>query len=290
MKSFFGHLACLLILLAALAWFLFPYLSDQYEQAQRIPTIEGFERQIKSMDSRQAASVAASWKQFNESLSSGADGTQGMETVGGLIAVLEIPEIGVRLPVYPAGGSQGRETGAVHNPRSSLPTGEAGARTMLEGNSGRLARTDSPWIDPWLEKFQVFSAQLLRRLDQVKQGNFMYLYTPLGLQAYEVAETQKAQAGQIRVPKGDDAWLVVMTSLGGQDRQLVYGKLMRVPENAAVMERGDSASIPSDTVNVLLIGSPVLLIGLLLVLLVELIRRRHYRLPADSRKRKNVEG
>ena len=290
MKSFFGHLACLLIILAVLAWFLFPYLSDQYDQAQRVSLIESFEQQVKAMEPSQAAAVKAAWKQYNESVSSGAGQAPGIETVNGLIAVLEIPDIGVRLPVYPAGNSQARDTGAVHVAASSLPTGEAGTRTVLAGNNGRLAQLDNPWIDPWLEKFQVFSAQLLHRLDQVKQGSIMYLYTLCGVQAYEVVETQKAQAGQIRMPEGQNAWLAVMTNLGGQQRQLVYGKLLSIPENTIVLEHSDGASIPSDSVNVLLMGFPVFLVGLAVMLLVELIRRWHYRLPADSKKREKAEG
>ena len=290
MKSFFGHLAFLLILLAVLAWFLFPVLSDQYDQAQRIPLIERFEQQVKAMDSGQSAAIEASWKQYNESITSGTEEAPKIETVNGLIAVLEIPGIGVRLPVYPSTDSQGRNTGVVHNPRSSLPTGENRARTVLVGNNGRQAAVDSPWIDPWLEKFQVLSAQLLHRLDQVKQGSMMYLYTPCGVQAYEVVETIKTQSGQMRMPEGESAWLVVMTSLGGQERQLVYGRLLRLAENAAAMERGDGAAIPSDSVNVLLIGSPVLLVGMVFMLLVELIRRWHYRMPADSKKHRKAEG
>ena len=284
MKSFFGHLACLLIILAVLAFFLFPVLSDQYEQGQRMPMIENFEWQVKAMKPDRTEGIRAAWKEYNESASSGAEGAPQIETVNGLIGVLEIPDIGVRLPVYPAGTSQAMDTGVMHVSGTSLPTGEAGARTLLAGNNGRLARTNNPWFDPWLEKFQVFSAQLLHRLDQVKQGNMMYLYTPLGAQAYEVMETQQVDAGSIRVPEGSGSWLVVMTNLGGQSRQMVYGKLMSLPQNEVVMEHGDAASIPSDSVNVLLIGSPVVLVGLVFIFIVEFIRRWHYRLPADSKK------
>lgn len=290
MKSFFGHLALWLIFLAVLSFLLFPTVSDQYEQAQRIPLIEKFEQQVKSMETDRQDAIRASWKQYNESLSSGEEELPKIETVNGLIAVLEIPDIGVRLPVYPSGNSQARDTGVLHNARSSLPTGEAGTRTVVAGNNGRLAQVGSPWIDPWLEKFQVFSAQLLHRLNQVKQGSIMYLYTPCGVQAYEVAETQQVEGGQIRMPEGSAAWLVVMTSLGGQQRQLVYGKLMRLPDNSVVLEHGDSASIPADSVNVLLIGSPVLAVGLVFMLLVELVRRWHYRLPDDSNKHNMAEG
>ena len=289
MKSFLGRLACLLIILAALAWFLFPYLSDQYDQAQRISLIESFEQQVKAMEPSQADAVKAAWRQYNESVSSGAGQTPGIETVNGLIAVLEIPDIGVRLPVYPAGSTQARDTGVIHVAASSLPTGEAGTRTVLAGNNGRLTQLGSPWIDPWLEKFQVFSAQLLHRLDQVKQGNIIYLYTLCGVQAYEVVETQEAQAGQIRMPEGGGAWLVVMTNLGGQQRQLVYGKLLSIPENTVVLEHSDGTSIPSDSVNVLLMGLPVILVGLVFMLLVEFIRRWHYQLPANGKKRKKAE-
>ena len=51
-----------------------------------------------------------------------------------------------------------------------------------------------------------------------------------------------------------------------------------------------SSSVTADAVNVILIGSPVLLVGLVFILLVELFRRRHYKLPADSKKRNNAEG
>ena len=114
MKSFFGHLACLLIVLAVLSYFLFPLLSDQYDQAQRIPLIESFERQVKSMSDDQAASLRAAWEEYNRALKSGEEQLPEIETVNGLIAVLEIPDIGVRLPVYPTGNSVARDTGVIH--------------------------------------------------------------------------------------------------------------------------------------------------------------------------------
>ena len=290
MKSFLIHLACLLVVAAVLFCVLFPVLSDQSEQAQRISLIEGFEKQVKAMSAQQTADFRAAWDAYNQALASGEGQLPEIQTVNGLIAVLEIPDIGVRLPVYPSGNSQARETGTIHAASSALPTGETGTRTLLAGNNGRMARLDNPWIDPWLEKFQMFSAQLLHRLDQVKQGAVMYLFTPCGAQAYEVAEIQKTQAGKIRMPDSGNAWLAVMTNLDGQERLLVYGKHLSLPANAVVMEHSDGAAIPSDAVNVLLIGSPVLLAGLIFIVLVEIIRRRHYRLPADSKKRNSTEG
>ncbi len=290
MKSFLIHLACLLVVAAVLFCVLFPVLSDQSEQAQRISLIEGFEKQVKAMSAQQTADFRAAWDAYNQALASGEGQLPEIQTVNGLIAVLEIPDIGVRLPVYPSGNGQARETGTVHAASSALPTGETGTRTLLAGNNGRMARLDNPWIDPWLEKFQMFSAQLLHRLDQVKQGTVMYLFTPCGAQAYEVAEIQKTQAGKIRMPDSGNAWLAVMTNLDGQERLLVYGKHLSLPTNAVVMEHSDGAAIPSDAVNVLLIGSPVLLAGLIFIVLVEIIRRRHYRLPADSKKRNSAEG
>lgn len=290
MKSFLIHLACLLAVAAVLFCVLFPVLSDQSEQAQRISLIEGFEKQVKAMSAQQTADFRAAWDAYNQALASGEGQLPEIQTVNGLIAVLEIPDIGVRLPVYPSGNSQARETGTIHAASSALPTGEIGTRTLLAGNNGRMARLNNPWIDPWLEKFQMFSAQLLHRLDQVKQGAVMYLFTPCGAQAYEVAEIQKTQAGKIRMPEGETAWLAVMTNLDGQERLLVYGKHLSLPANAVVLEHSDGAAIPSDAVNVLLIGSPVLLAGVIFMVLVEIIRRRHYRLPADSKKRNSAEG
>ena len=65
---------------------------------------------------------------------------------------------------------------------------------------------------------------------------------------------------------------------------------MRLPDNSVVLEHSDNATIPADSVNVLLMGSPVLAVGLVFMLLVEFVRRWHYRLPEDRRKHKMAEG
>ena len=111
------------------------------------------------------------------------------------------------------------------------------------------------------------------------------VYKKYGTRSY-----RRKDSGKIRVPEGEYAWLAVMTNLGGQERQVVYGKLLSLPANSVVLEHGDGASIPSDAANVLLIGSPVLLVGLVFMLLVEFFRRWHYRLPADSNKKNHTEG
>ena len=131
MKSFLIHLACLLVVLAVLFCVLFPHLSDQNEQAQRISLIESFEKQVKAMSAERAADFRAAWDAYNQALVSGEGQLPEIETVNGLIAVLEIPDIGVRLPVYPAGSSQARDTGVIHASSSALPTGENGTRTLL---------------------------------------------------------------------------------------------------------------------------------------------------------------
>ena len=291
MKSFLGHLALWLVILIAAACLLFPWASDQYAQYRNAPLIEAYERQTKEMGKEETASLLATWQAYNRYLAGEETPDEKPRTVNGLLAVLEIPSIGVRLPVYPAGTKDAMASGVVHASKSDLPTGESGGHTVLAGANGHLAQTGNEWIDPWLEKYRVLDVQLLNRLEKLKTGEMMYLLTPSGIQPYLVEEVGQAQPGQLEVPgeTENSAWLTVMTNLG-EKRLLAHGRLTSIPENAAAMEEADDVTVPADWLNVVIIGAPVLLAGLLVMLLVELARRPHYRLPADWKIREKAEG
>ena len=69
------------------------------------------------------------------------------------------------------------------------------------------------------------------------------------------------------------------------DRTLLV-RSSRIPISLAreTLQEEDCASFPENWQNVLLLGSPVLLLGLIVLWIIERIKRRSYRLPDEGRQ------
>lgn len=282
MKGFLIRLAVLILVLAVLGYLLYPVFSDQYAQSQLIPQMERYQAQVKTLSAQGKAGILAEWTAINKKVAAGdADAAAQPQTVNGLMGILEIPSIGVRLPIYPAGMENALQNGVTPIPGWALPTGQKGVRAGLTGANGRLGEGELGYMN-------LLAAQLLHRLGQVKTGDMIYLYLPAGDQVYQTVAT--GAIGQTALPEGEEneAWLTITNGEGGNAE--VLGRLVTLPEGKDILARSDQPRVPADWVNVLCIGSPVLLVGLILMALVELFRRRHYRLPADSKISKNIEG
>lgn len=295
MKEFLVRLACMLAVLAVLGYFLYPVLYDQYSQSQTIPAIEKYHSQVKALSQAGKDSVLTEWRAIN-SQASETDASQA-QTVNGMVAVLEIPEIGLRLPVYPKADAENLKTGAALKTGSQLPTGDDGVQIALVGADGLLAQGE-------LGYFGLHDAQLFRKIDQIPTGSLMYLFTPLGTQAFlveAVREPPKAASTaegesppQEQAPPEEtaqqDPSLSRLTVTTEDGSKWATGRRLYAPQDKALLAAGDVTQVPPDWASVLLLGSPVLLVGLVFMNLVELIRRRHYRLPNKKKKPKKSEG
>ena len=89
--------------------------------------------------------------------------------------------------------------------------------------------------------------------------------------------------------EADSRMLTLITERKG-NRLLITGKQVSVADVREALKAEDVATIPSNLANILLLGIPVLLVGILLIFIAEQFQRLRYRLPVEGRKaRKNEE-
>ena len=86
--------------------------------------------------------------------------------------------------------------------------------------------------------------------------------------------------------EGDEK--LTLVSQRKDQRLLVQAERIPIREARTLLAETDQVSFPANWQNVLLLGCPVLLAGLLVLWIVELIRGRFYRLP-DEGKREDAE-
>ena len=132
----------------------------------------------------------------------------------GIIGYVEIPTIGVKLPVYQGTSAGDLERGVGHLKGSSLPVGGKGTHAVLTGHTG------------------LSQAKLLSDLTEMKEGDVFYIYV-LGRQlAYEVYATSVVlpeDTEQLRIEKDKDLVTIVTCTPYGINthRLFVHGK--RIP-------------------------------------------------------------
>ena len=86
--------------------------------------------------------------------------------------------------------------------------------------------------------------------------------------------------------EGDEE--LALVSQRKDQRLLVQAERIPIREARTLLAETDQVSFPANWQNVVLLGCPVLLAGLLVLWIIELIRGRFYRLP-DEGKREDAE-
>lgn len=147
-------------------------------------------------------------------------------SVGGAMCYIDIPKIGVYLPVRHGTGTETLERAVGHVVGTSLPVGGAGTHAVLSAHSG------------------LASAKLFSDIDQLVKGDVFYIHVLGEVLAYEVdqiATVLPSDTSLLQIEDGQDLMtLVTCTPFGvNTHRLLVRGhRLAYVPELAA--ERGAS--------------------------------------------------
>lgn len=129
----------------------------------------------------------------------------------GLMAVVEIPKIQVKLPVYHGTSPKVLQIGAGHLEGSSLPVGGRTTHTCIAAHRGLPSR------------------ELFTRLDLLETGDLFYIHTPGEVLAYQVRSLETVspdQTDSLKIQKGEDlATLITCTPYGINTHRLyVHGK------------------------------------------------------------------
>ena len=128
---------------------------------------------------------------------------------------------------------------------------------------------------------------MLEDLDKLIPGNLVILNVLDRTMVYRVKGVQmlaSAGLGELDLtPEEGDEKLTLITQRKDQ-RLLVQTERIPIREARMLLAETDHVSFPADWQNVLLMGCPVLLAGLLVLWIIEMIRGRFYRLPDEGRR------
>ena len=155
----------------------------------------------------------------------------GQLTVGGAMCTIDIPKIGVYLPVRHGTGAETLERAVGHVVGTSLPVGGAGTHAVLSAHSGMA------------------SAKLFSDIDQLVKGDVFYIHVLGEVLAYEVdqiATVLPSDTSLLQIEDGQDlVTLVTCTPFGvNTHRLLVRGhRVPNVPE--LVVENGKTPKAAS---------------------------------------------
>lgn len=154
----------------------------------------------------------------------------GQLTVGGAMCTIDIPKIGVYLPVRHGTGAETLERTVGHVAGTSLPVGGSSTHAVLSAHSGMA------------------SAKLFSDIDQLVEGDTFYIHVLDEVLAYEVdqiATVLPSDTTLLQIEDGQDlVTLVTCTPFGvNTHRLLVRGhRVPYVPE--LVVENPDAAAHP----------------------------------------------
>jgi len=272
-----GFLAPLLLFAAGAGIFLYPAVSNfiaEQEQRAAIRTYEAV------MDEEDAQSLEKEWqmaREYNENLAgdpvhdpfvygSGYVLPDNYESVlnvngDGVMGYIDIPKIGVYLPIYHGTDEETLAKGAGHLEATALPIGSAGGHSVISAHRG------------------LPSAELFTRLNEMETGDIFYIHVLDETLAYEVDQINVIDPQELTSLKAhenqDLVTLLTCTPYGvNTQRLLVRGS--RIPYEEAVNKTPET-DIESTWLREY-IAAIVVGVGLLIIVLVFfMIRKRRKR-------------
>lgn len=222
----------MIVVIAGIVLMLYPYISEYFFENRVDSEIMAYKECINKTVDQQYQRMLEQAEEYNSYLQksqmqltdpfANTEGTEEQPVYesllqvddSGIIGYVEIPTIGVKLPVYQGTSAGDLERGVGHLKGSSLPVGGKETHAVLTGHTG------------------LSQAKLLSDLTEMKEGDVFYIYV-LGRQlAYEVYATSVVlpeDTEQLRIEKDKDLVTIVTCTPYGINthRLFVHGK--RIP-------------------------------------------------------------
>ena len=224
MKKHLPTVFVVLIFLCGLSLFLYPTISNLYNQHLNRKLIGDYEEAFASVTPEQKIEAMEVARLYNQSC--GDEGKQQelgltyenvLNTAGnGIMGYIEIPKISVSLVIYHSVEENVLQKGIGHVPESHLPVGGENTHCVLAGHTG------------------LPSAKLLTNIDRLKTGDRFYIHVLNEVLEYkidDVSVVEPDEVSRLSVISGKDCvTLVTCTPYGvNSHRLLVRG--VRVDEN-----------------------------------------------------------
>ena len=216
---------------AALGLLLYPLISEAVNAKYHSDIETAYTAAIEETDKAELTAQREAAEQYNAMLS-GAAITEGgasapplayaqQLTVGGVMCYVEIPKIGVYLPVEHGTSADTLEKSVGHVVGTSLPVGGASTHAVLSAHSGMA------------------SSKLFSDIDQLAEGDTFYIHVlgdTLAYQVDNIATVLPTDTSLLQIEDGKDlVTLVTCTPFGvNTHRLLVRGhRVPYVPEQKA---------------------------------------------------------
>ena len=129
--------------------------------------------------------------------------------------------------------------------------------------------------------------RMLEDLDKLIPGNLVILNVLDRTMVYRVRGVQMLSSAGLKeldLTPGEGDEKLTLVSQRKDQRLLVQAERIPIREARTILVENDQVTFPANWQNVLLLGCPVLLVGLFVLWIIELIRGRFYRLPGEGKR------
>ena len=292
MKKFLTVLILLLLTAAVIGYFIYPTISDQLGRRRDAEIMAVYREKTAALDADGKTELFEQAKAWNDSLEqvrtddvftagmirTSRDYQNRMNVHDGVIGELVIPEISLSLPIWHLSTETPATRKLVHVNTSSLPADGSGENIILagpgilqaEGIPGEMGLTDD---------------RMLEDLDSMIPGTLIILNVTDRTMVYRVTGIQMLSAAGLKemdLTPGEGEERLTIISPRKDRRLMVQAERIPIREARTLLAEEDQATFPENWKNVLFLGCPVMIAGLLVLLIIELIRGRVYRLPGEQ--------
>ena len=279
-KSRLPTVILILVFMAGLCLLLYPTVSNYWNSLHHSTAINHYLSDVGEIDDGKSEALLEAARQYNRSLLDRPDQYSLTDqqaaaypelpyvSKDGVIGIVEIPSIGVTLPVYHGTSSSVLQKAVGHLEWTSLPVGGQSTHSVLSGHRG------------------LPSSKLFTDLDKLAVGDVFCIRVLNETVTYEVDQiliVEPADTTALQIVEGEDyCTLMTCTPYGiNTHRILVRGHRIENAEEARfVRVSADAVMIEP------LLVAPAMFVGLLLVLLIVIALTPH---GADSNEEDRYE-
>lgn len=205
----------------------YPFIMRIFYRQGEKAAYDSYEEALLKMEQKECSQMCAKACAYNRKLykketETPGDAFDGVDVTGdeynsllnvdgkGMMAVVEIPKIQVKLPVFHGTSADVLQKGAGHLEGSSLPVGGEGTHTCIAAHRGLPSR------------------ELFTRLDLLETGDLFYIRMPKGTLTYQVHSLETVSPDKtdpLKIREGEDlATLITCTPYGINTHRLyVHG-------------------------------------------------------------------
>lgn len=241
-KRILLHVLFLVLFLIGIGAAAYPAFGNWYNEQKRSVVLTEYEKALAKIEDADLTDAFKQAEIYNDALFTGETDEEERPDYGellcttenGIMGYVEIPAIQMRLPIYHGCTENELSKGAGHLPSSSLPVGGKSTHAVLAAHSGRA------------------DSKMFTDLDQVKEGDLVYLYVLNKTLTYEVDQitvTTPGDTDAIQIIDGEDLLTLLTCTPYGTNthRLLVRGYRIFPDETLSTSKPSEAKPEHTDT-------------------------------------------